>query len=107
MKMVSLEQSAEEAKEDCSPCEGDAPKYPWGTVLHLDEHALKRLGVKEMPAVGTVVPVTAIAVVTGTSEREHQGGKHQTLDLQITKMAFGEDEAPDTPLRRAAKKLYG
>lgn len=106
MKLVSLAMSPEEAKDDApcaAPDAGDAPKYPYGTCLYLDEDALKKLGIKEMPSVGTEIPVQALAKVTGTSERETQEGTRKTLDLQIVKMGFGSGEDAMT---RAARTLY-
>lgn len=104
MKLVSLKIKPSEQQKDspaCAPCDMEKPKYPWGTTLHLDEKALAKLGIKEMPAVGTEIPISAVAKVTGTSEREYESGKHQTLDLQLTDMAFGPDKVEVEP-----KKLY-
>lgn len=103
MKLVSLQLSKKEAKDDapCAPSE-DLPRYPYGTQLYLCEEEMKKLGLTEMPAVGTEFPITAIVKVTGTSERETQEGSRKTLDVQITKMAVG-DEEESSP---AAKKLY-
>jgi hypothetical protein len=103
-KMVSMQLSKKEAKEE-APCAtpDDQPRYPYGTSLYLDEDSLKKLGMEEMPSVGTEFPLMAIAKVTGTSERETQDGSRKTLDLQITKMAIGSDDKPTG----VAKKLYG
>lgn len=107
MKLVNLAMKPSEAKEEagCAPvC--DPPKYPYGTCLYLCEDELKKLGIKEMPAVGTEIPIQAVAKVVGTSERETQEGSRKTLDLQITKMGFGIEEEPTTTMGKAAKKLY-
>lgn len=108
-KLVSMEIKKGEEKQEaaCAPCEVERPKYPYGTSLYLDEVAMKKLGMKEMPSVGTEIPVIAIAKVTGTSEREYEDGKRQSLDLQITSMAFDLPEEPTTPMGKAAQKLYG
>jgi hypothetical protein len=103
-KMVSMALSKKEAKDE-APCEipADQPRYPYGTSLYLDEDSLKKLGMEEMPSVGTEFPIMALAKVTGTSERETQDGSRKTLDIQLIKMGVGGDEKPTG----AAKKLYG
>jgi hypothetical protein len=103
MKLVSLQLTKKEAKDEATMVP-DEPRYPWGTSLHLDEDELKKLGIEEMPSVGTEFPITAVAKVTGTSERETQDGSRATLDLQIVKMALGDEDEEQSP---AAKKLYG
>jgi hypothetical protein len=42
-----------------------------------DEDEQKKLGIKEMPAVGSEFPIQGVVKVIGTSERETQGGKEQ------------------------------
>jgi hypothetical protein len=61
----------------------------------------------EMPSVGTEIPIVAIAKVTGTSEREYEDGKRQSLDLQLVKMGFDVPDEPETQMGQAAKKIYG
>src|SRR4051812_38979480 len=102
MKLVSLELSAADAKEEggCDPTPADLPKYPYGTCLYLDEDEQAKLGIKEMPDVGTEFPIEGVVKVVGTSQRETQGGVRKTLDLQITKMGLGITDK--TPMDRAA-----
>jgi hypothetical protein len=90
----------EEAKEEapCVPDPGDAPRYPYGTSLYLRA---------EDARVGTEFPIQGVVKVIGTSERETQGGKRKTLDLQITKMGLGIEEPDNSAMGRAAQKLYG
>lgn len=105
MKLVSLKMDPAEAKEEagCAPsC--DPPLYPYGTSLYLDETEQKKLGILEMPAVGTEFPLEAVVTVIGTSERQTQDGTRKTLDLQITKMGLGIQG--ESAMDRAAKKLY-
>lgn len=109
MKLVSLKLDPADAKEEagCVP-ECDPPLYPYGTCLYLDEDEQVRLGIKEMPGVGTEFPIEGVVIVTGTSERQMQDGKtRKTLDLQITSMGLGITEEPDTTMGKAAQTLYG
>lgn len=113
MKVVSLElDKSDREQETVEAKEMERPLYPYGTSLYLDEKALAKLGITEMPDVGTVVLIQAVAKVTGTSEREYEGGSHKTLDVQITEMGLEEgEEAPEPEEKQsfegAAKTLYG
>lgn len=108
--MIDLKLDATEAKStgmDC--CEGDEnqPKYPYGTVLYLDEIVMKKLGMEKLPEVGSEMTLTAKVKVVGVSERERLGGeKCQNADLQITEMELGAPQATRTDLDRA-NTLYG
>lgn len=108
-KMVSMELTPDEGKKEvsCDPCDVDKPKYPYGTCLYLCEDELKKLGIKDMPAVGVEIQIQAVAKVIGTSERETQQGSRKTLDLQITQLGLDAPEAPTTAMGKAAQKLYG
>ena len=113
MELVSLAidpKKIEERKEAMeAPCEVEVPKYPWGTTINLDGDTITALGLKEMPATGTVFKITGIVKVTGTSDREYETGKgvekRQTLDLQITDMGL-EGQKKQT-FKEAAGTLYG
>lgn len=115
MKVASLELSKEEAKKESEPLSGpdaERPKYPYGTSMYLNDEVLAKLGIKEMPDVGTTLMIQAVAKVTGTSEREYEGGSHRTLDIQFIEMGCEEGEEAAEPdegqsFDKAAKTLYG
>lgn len=109
MKLVSMELSPKEAEaETIEARETEKPKYPYGTCLYLDEEALAKLGITDLPDVGSMLHIMAIGKVTGTSEREYEGGSHKTLDVQLVEMACDEEGDGDDGLTSpAAKKLYG
>jgi hypothetical protein len=88
MPLTNMQMSAEEAKEYTQPMTaGDAPKYPYGLCLCLNDDALKKLGINEPLPVGTEVIITAKAKVTSAGAREElDGDKHTNMDLQITDM---------------------
>lgn len=110
MKIASLELDPKEAGEETVEArEIERPRYSYGTCLHLDETALKKLGIKELPEVGQELHIVAVGKVTGTSENEYEGGSHKCLDIQLTDMGCeyaeeGDDDEP--PMSRAARKLY-
>lgn len=107
-KMISLALDPKEAAEEAAPAspapaaDSDLPLYPYGTRLSLDTETLEALGIKEMPKVGSVFPLSGTVEVVGTSVNERQGGvKYSCLDLQITEMAKLGGGKP------LADKMYG
>jgi hypothetical protein len=114
MALVDMAMSAEEAQEEscCSPAasgsDPNAPKYPYGLSISLNEESMAKLGLTQMPGVGTKVRITAECTVTDTSAYQTQGGEtEQRVGLQITDMEVGDaqDGADDTP--DIATALYG
>ena len=88
--LINMQQTAEEAKEYADPKPADAPKYPWGLCITLNDDSLEKLGVAALPAVDTEVTIIAKAMVSRTSEYQTQGGESErSLDLQITDMQLG------------------
>ena len=92
--MVNLQLSKAEAQEE-SGATPELPRYPYGLSIYLDDETLEKLGMTEMPKVGTVLQLTAQVTVTGTSTRATQGEKEageatettcSCVDLQITDM---------------------
>jgi len=82
----------------------DAPEYPWGLKLSLDEEALKKLALGEMPAVGTKLKIEANVEVCDVSQYESkEGGVRRSLSLQITDLGLG---AADAPVNHA-QVMYG
>jgi len=112
MKTTDLTLTTEEAKEmngDCSPCGSDdnLPKYPWGTSLYLSDVVLKKMGMNELPAVGSKMMLMAEVTVTGMSKREDQKGVDQTVDMQMTSLGL-EPKAEAQPDRSEgrAERMY-
>lgn len=88
----------------------DAPTYPWGLSLHLDEDSLEKLGISKLPEVGGTVIVYARANITSVESRESEGGgrgvhKHRSVGLQITDLALLENE--DENSKSTEETLYG
>lgn len=74
--------------------------YPYGLRLHLDHETLIKLGVKELPAMGAMVNIEAIAeVVSVSSSSNHEGKIENNICLQITDM--------DLKKQSVSKKIYG
>lgn len=104
--MINLKMSPDEAKheygETALPQEIEQPKYPYGTSIYLDEMVMKKLGMENLPEVGSEMTLMAKVKVVSVSERERLGGeKCKNVDLQITEMEFGAPQATRTDTERA------
>jgi len=105
MSLVNMETSAEEAREYTQPTEGDAPKYPYGLTINIDEEGLKKLGITSMPAVGTQMTLTALVEVCSTSQYQDRSGETESsLSLQITDMELNGSGLSN---EEAAQRLFG
>jgi len=104
--LINMQNSPQTAKEYAAPTAADAPKYPWGLCITLNDDSLEKLGVTALPAAGTEVTIVAKAVVTGTSERQTEGeGTKSSMEMQITDMQL--DGLDADLFGRAAEMLYG
>ncbi len=105
MSLVSMKMSAEESKE-YGALEYEAPQYPYGLSIDLDDDALEKLGITALPKVGAEMMVTAKCVVKSVSSNQMQGGDAESrVCLQITDMEIGQTENAQNNDR--ATKLYG
>lgn len=104
-KMVDMLESPKEQKmNDMLPMAMpamDKPSYPYGLQLSLNEDCLEKLGVADLPEVGEMIHVMAMAKVVGVRENATEGHASCCVELQITHMAL-EDEDEESP----SKKLY-
>jgi len=90
-QLVSMKLSVEEAKAETmlgSSSDDDLPKYPYGLSICLDDDALEKLGITELPAVGSTMQLVATVEVQSVSQYENQKGADNNLNLQITDMAL-------------------
>lgn len=83
----------------------DAPRYPYGLEVSLEEEAIEKLGIK-LPEHGAALGLVAKVIVTAVSETESgdPGQKKRTnrsIRLQITDLALGP-----APGKRLEDKLY-
>lgn len=106
MDLKSMKMSAKDAKEYASPATADAsdaPRYPYGLCLHINDETIKALGVNAMPDAGQTLMITARVKVASVEQRDTQKGQDRSMSLQITDMAIG----PDTAKPSVEEKLYG
>jgi hypothetical protein len=83
--------------------ENNGPQYPYGLTITLDNAALKKLAMGQLPQVGEQMTLKALVEVVGVNKSGGQIENDRTVTLQITAMQFGDDEASMDP----ASKLYG
>lgn len=94
-KLVSMKRTPADKRGDkmeTAPAEAMVPDFPWGLCLHLDKDELEKLGITELPKVGTKITLAAKVTVTRVSQSAStdRGGEDQkSIDLQITDMALG------------------
>lgn len=93
MSLVNMKMSPEEAREQYgSSIASDAPEYPYGLSITLDEEAIAKLGFPALPQVDQTMMITARVKVQRVSSVDTSGGeKEQSLCLQITDMEVGAD----------------
>lgn len=111
MKLVDMAYSKAELKKQDGPvAAADRDPYPWGLCLHLEKEQLDKLGVKELPEVGSEFHFVAVAKVTSVNHSARQGqDENCSVGLQITMMQIAlqesaaeeKSEGKETPAKEA------
>jgi hypothetical protein len=103
--MKSMKLTKSEATEAMPKvAEQEAPAYPWGLRLELNDESMKKLGLDKLPEVGEAMMLRAKVVVERVSQNDTKDGKRQDMSLQITDMEIGDDEKEEgAPVEQ---KLY-
>lgn len=103
--MVNMKMSPEESAEYSEPSiMSDAPAYPYGLRICLDDDALSKLKFAALPAVDQAMMIIARVLVVGVSSDQRSGGdKDDRVELQITDM----EVQPDNSGKTSAEKIYG
>lgn len=104
--MIDLKRTPADKKEEAqemAPTPASQPDYGYGLCLHLEDEELKKLGITDLPKVGTPFRIEAMAVVKGVSERDYGANQESCLDLQIMAMDLTPDEMEDEAYDKADK----
>jgi hypothetical protein len=101
MKLASMKLDKKEQKKE-TEIAYDAPDYPWGLCVELNDDALDKLKLEELPDVGDEMQLIAKVTVTTVSENASRAGASRRVSLQITEMAIGPEQADGDP----SGKLY-
>lgn len=112
MAMIDMQLDRKEAQEESCMTSPELPKYPYGLCIYLDDETLEKLGLTQLPKVGSTMQLTAMVRVTGTRSNEIQTEKEpgesaentsSSVDLQITAMELGSSQNTQS----TASLLYG
>lgn len=99
MAMTDLKITKAEAKKESKayatlgPSEGE--RYSYGTRLTLDDAELKKMGITELPAVGTMLMFEAKAKVISSRQSASESSDSRSIELQITHMDMEADEGDE------------
>jgi hypothetical protein len=104
MKLVEMKLDAKEQKKE-SDIVMDKPLYPWGLSIDLNDDALDKLGITELPDAGDYYTLTARVCVTSVSARQNADSETKSMSLQIEALALS-DEAADDDKDDPSDKLY-
>lgn len=108
MELKSMAITAEERKEKMKEYESKEVseyEYPYGLRLHLDNDAIEKLGMGDLPEVGAEKMLMAKVKVCEVAKNEREDGSSvKRVELQITDLALGEAEKPRKP---KAEVFYG
>lgn len=103
--LKSMEISAADAAKFDQAFEPENPKFFHGLRLHMEEGAIAKLGMTEMPEVNQDMELKAIVKVVDLGVDENKEGQRRHMSLQITSMALhksGEEKKP----KGLAEKLF-
>lgn len=92
---ITKTEAKNEAKKYAIAGPGDGERYSYGTRLTLDDAELKKLGIKELPSVGTVLMFEAKAKVISSRQSASESSNNRSIELQITHMDFELDEGTE------------
>ena len=119
--MISLKKTKAEAKPKAF-CSDDNPDlYSYGTRISLCSLELEKLGVKELPEIGSETEIRAMVKVVSASKSDSLKNSEMRLELQITSLEANfedmeendtdeageseKDDEPKSPREKLAKKM--
>lgn len=101
MKSMKLKNMKQEVLTAVPEEDDDAPKYPYGLRIRLEEEQLAALGMKLLPGIDKEVVVSAKGYVCSVSSNESEYGSHRCVEIQLTELAL------EQPGKSNAEQLYG
>lgn len=91
VKLVSMKRTPEDKREDMGEppsIEAIAPDYPWGLCINMDYDELEKLGMKDLPAVGSEFGMHVKVRVTRCQQSAVEGhDEEKSCSLQIIEAA--------------------
>lgn len=92
---ISKKEAKEKNKSMMIGSSDSEERYPYGLRLTLDNDSLDKLGIKNLPAVGTVLMFEAKAKVVSTRQSATTGSDDRSVDLQVTAIDLEEGESAE------------
>lgn len=103
MSKTDMKVQAENHSLGAPEARQDAPEYPYGLRITLNDETLKKLFMNQMPEVGSELSMEATVKVVSVSEDPENGGKeNRSVGLQITELGLTKEDEKSDPA-----KFYG
>lgn len=92
--MIDMKRTKAEVEKDSEPMEVSQEEYPYGLCIDLDQTSLEKLGKSVTDfQVGDELLIQCKVKVKGVRSSQYADGEdHESVDLQITEMVFGDDK---------------
>jgi len=96
-KLISMKLDPKQPDEYAMPASiDDAPAYPWGLCLDLDDEVLKKLGIPLPDVANTFTLVASVEVTRTSATKNADGTADLRASLQITAMRLIDgNNSPD------------
>lgn len=97
MKMADMkrvEKAEKESKAEHATAADKREDYPYGLRIELDHEGMKKLGMKKLPKVGSLMKLAAHAKVTSARESSDEGdtSPRRSASMQITHLQCCDDD---------------
>lgn len=87
MKLPKREKNTH-AEVACDSPDEDAPRYPYGLTITLDDPEISKLNLK-LPEAGEQYIVLGVGSVTRVSQTDNKRGKDRSITIQLEKIEVG------------------
>lgn len=93
-KMVDMKRTEADAQSGAMsmPVDSDGGQYPYGLQINLEEDDLDKLGIADLPAVGTEIKGTFTGTVTST--RLGATGNDRSMTVQVCCLQMDAEAEP-------------
>ena len=81
----------------CPPVQIEAcEEYPWGLKLRLENAEIEKLGITELPAVGSEYHIVAVGRVDSVSQAYRDSEESTCVEIQITSLSLVNEAEEDS-----------
>jgi hypothetical protein len=96
-KLTSMKLTKDERTEATGAPAMEAPRYPWGLSIDLNDDVLSKLKMTTLPSVADAFVLVAKVYVKGVRANETaESGKNRNVELQITALCLEDvDDAAE------------